>query len=555
MAKRKLAICREVSLDPSLHEAAAYQAIDVFPGNAPPSPIKDAARIGVFTQKFWGARAKDLTVGFMEPTTEAMRNKVLAYANRWGEFSCARFRWTQTSPIIRISFAQPYNYYSYLGTDNLQIPANTHTMMLGGFTLRTPDSEWERVVIHEFGHCLSGDTLIDGPRDLEKYPRGIPIKDLVGTTPWVYAWKDGSLIIRKASRVWLSKRNVKTVRIKLGTGQGGRQDRHYLTPLELVGTPDHPVLLADGKTWKKLGDLVPGDRLCSLYRQKNSKRTRIQWTGCEDRVREHTFIAEQVYGPRPEGHDCHHKNERMLDQTVENLEWKDESAHVSDHFRGKKRSLEAVAATADFWRGHHHSEESRKRMSASQKKRQERESQQRAIQKNTPAVNHTVISVEPAEMQDVYDMTVPGADSFVANGIIVHNSLGCPHEQQRRAILDLLDERKTIAYYMQTQRWSEEMVRQQILVPVEEYTLMGASPADQQSIMCYQFPAKITKSGQPILGGLTLSPTDKEYFAKSYPPETPTPPTPTPTPPPVAQTEIWLVDASTGTVLKKYKAA
>jgi replicative DNA helicase len=34
-----------------------------------------------------------------------------------------------------------------------------------------------------------------------------------------------------------------------------------------------------------------------------------------------------------------------------------------------------------------------------------------------------VISIEPCGEEDVYDMTVPGAHSFVANGIIVHNSL------------------------------------------------------------------------------------------------------------------------------------
>src|SRR5262245_36982541 len=41
--------------------------------------------------------------------------------------------------------------------------------------------------------CLAGDTLIDCPRDLEKYPKGIPIKDLVGQQPWVYAWQDGRI--------------------------------------------------------------------------------------------------------------------------------------------------------------------------------------------------------------------------------------------------------------------------------------------------------------------------------------------------------------------------
>src|SRR5262249_28640080 len=36
--------------------------------------------------------------------------------------------------------------------------------------------------------CLTGDTLIDCPRDLSKYPDGIPIKNLVGKQFYTYAW-------------------------------------------------------------------------------------------------------------------------------------------------------------------------------------------------------------------------------------------------------------------------------------------------------------------------------------------------------------------------------
>jgi hypothetical protein len=106
------------------------------------------------------------------------------------------------------------------------------------------------------------------------------------------------------------------------------------------------------------------------------------------------------------------------------------------------------------------------------------------------------------------------------------HALGCPHEQQRRDILDLLDERKVIAYFRRTQGWSEQQVRQQILIPLDERSVIGSPNADVASIMCYSFPGSVTKSGQPIPGGDDFSPADREYFAKVYPPDVQPPPPP-----------------------------
>lgn len=280
MAKKKLPVCSFIpELSPDLQVAAAFAAIAIFPANAPFQEV-NPARIGVLTQKYWGERAKDLTVGFMEQTGVPMRDKVLSYANRWSDFSSVKFRWTQTNPTIRVSFGRG-GYYSYLGTDCLSIPANQNTMNLEAFTVRTPDSEWERVVVHEFGHAL-----------------------------------------------------------------------------------------------------------------------------------------------------------------------------------------------------------------------------------------------------------------------------GCPHEQQRKEILNLIDERKVIAEFRRTQGWDEQTVREQILTPLEERSLMaGSSPhADQVSVMCYQFSGKVTKSGQPILGGATISAIDREYFAKIYLKDD------APPPPPVSGLPAVLIaQDDKGNELARYK--
>jgi len=47
---------------------------------------------------------------------------------------------------------------------------------------------------------------------------------------------------------------------------------------------------------------------------------------------------------------------------------------------------------------------------------------ERRVARQVAVKNHKVVSVEPWGSTDVYDLTVPGHDNFVANGIVVHNS-------------------------------------------------------------------------------------------------------------------------------------
>lgn len=96
------------------------------------------------------------------------------------------------------------------------------------------------------------------------------------------------------------------------------------------------------------------------------------------------------------------------------------------------------------------------------------------------------------------------------------HTLGFVHEHMRRDIVDLLDEAKTLAYFERTQGWSEQEVREQVLSPIDEKTIMG-TPTDVNSIMCYQLPGSITKNGQPIPGGLDIDKSDADFAVKLYP--------------------------------------
>ena len=56
----------------------------------------------------------------------------------------------------------------------------------------------------------------------------------------------------------------------------------------------------------------------------------------------------------------------------------------------------------------------------------------------------------------------------------------------------------------------------QVLTPLEERSIFG-TPADQDSIMCYQLPGSITRDGQPILGGTDINRLDYAFCGRIYP--------------------------------------
>jgi hypothetical protein len=220
--------------------------------------------------------------------------------------------------------------------------------------------------------CLVGDTLIDCPRDLVRYPKGVPIRELVGKQFLTYSWdfERHQPCLSKVLDVWCSGRKP-VYRVCL-TASGSRTRARHTPPMELVGTFDHPVLLADG-TWRKLGDLQSGDTLKSLYRRAESGRNNaccLSWTSDQEvSVREHRFICTMLYGPRgPETH-AHHRDGNSSNNVPSNIEWKLGTRHLADHL-----------------------------------------------------AERTVVSVKYIGVRAVFDMEVEGTSNFVANGVFVHNS-------------------------------------------------------------------------------------------------------------------------------------
>ena len=129
----------------------------------------------------------------------------------------------------------------------------------------------------------------------------------------------------------------------------------------------------------------------------------------------------------------------------------------------------------------------------------------------------TIPKNEPTMNLDSFTMNTPESEYIRVVRHETGHSLGCPHEHMRRALVKLIDEKKAIKFFGQTQGWSPDMVRRQVLTPLEEGSLLGTAESDPKSIMCYQIPGVITENGKPILGGTDIDKSDATFMASIYP--------------------------------------
>jgi hypothetical protein len=153
--------CIPVQLPKEEWENAAVLARQLNAANLPNTSLVGTgltpSMITILTTKYFGPEERVLSVQFLDNPNAATKRMILAAMNGWGNhprYPCGiKFAETAGQGQIRISRGRG-GYYSYLGTDNLRIPAGQQTMNLEGFTERTSSSEYNRVVKHEAGHAL-----------------------------------------------------------------------------------------------------------------------------------------------------------------------------------------------------------------------------------------------------------------------------------------------------------------------------------------------------------------------------------------------------------------
>ena len=109
-----------------------------------PSRFEGRTRLALVTKKKW-VNGSLLRVKFMGGTS-GEQDTVKKYAAEWTKYGNISFDFSNSPDSeIRIAF-QDDGSWSYIGTDCLSIPRNTHTMNFGWLD--------KGVVLHEFGHAL-----------------------------------------------------------------------------------------------------------------------------------------------------------------------------------------------------------------------------------------------------------------------------------------------------------------------------------------------------------------------------------------------------------------
>jgi hypothetical protein len=120
-----------------------------------PGQVIGPAEIAVFAGKKW-ANGRKVGVKFLDGT-KTQKAKTQKFAEMWEQYANINFDFNAGAKAeIRISFKERGSW-SALGTDCLITSAfakSKPTMNYGWLKDNTDDTEWRRVVIHEFGHAL-----------------------------------------------------------------------------------------------------------------------------------------------------------------------------------------------------------------------------------------------------------------------------------------------------------------------------------------------------------------------------------------------------------------
>ncbi len=249
--------------------------------------------------------------------------------------------------------------------------------------------------------CVESTALIEMPRDLAKYPGGVPITE-VKAGDYVYTF-DMERRLRLRRVKWCAQTGVReTVRITVRNSVGHE--------LQLRLTPEHLVRLYNGD-WRAAGGLLhrwgraqraSNERILTMVRRRidggyaqffPNAAAQGNGQGSGGKSREHRWIVGQLRGKRVSTKtDVHHEDGIKINNEISNLR----PLSIPEHRGNRKLAWNTPQPEYKGYVG---------------------------------PTDYRVVSVEPAFLEPVWDMEVEDDHNFIANGICVHNCVG-PNLQQ-----------------------------------------------------------------------------------------------------------------------------
>ncbi|MGG3159772.1 M12 family metallopeptidase [Priestia megaterium] len=116
-------------------------------------PPKSNKEIAVIKEYLWEP-GQTIHVRFLDGLPE-VQEKVKKHAKKWEEYANIKFNFDDSPDAeIRISFDANDGSWSFIGTYCKEIDKDKATMNYGWLRPNTSDTEYSRVVLHEFGHAL-----------------------------------------------------------------------------------------------------------------------------------------------------------------------------------------------------------------------------------------------------------------------------------------------------------------------------------------------------------------------------------------------------------------
>ena len=127
-----------------------------FQSQVPISLPQGASRAVSYKPKYglYWSNGKTIRVKFIGGN-DYLRNRVKYYANWWTQYANLTFDFVNYGHSdLRVSFVQNGSSWSVIGKQALYLGVNEPTMNFGWFDEQTPEFEFQRTILHEFGHAL-----------------------------------------------------------------------------------------------------------------------------------------------------------------------------------------------------------------------------------------------------------------------------------------------------------------------------------------------------------------------------------------------------------------